>query len=542
MSELPKGWVGATVAELTLPFDTVDPKREPDAEFTYVDIGSIDNTTQTITNPKTFFGRDAPSRARRVIKQGDILFSTVRTYLKNIAQVPAELDGKLTSTGISVLRPSSGLDGRYLFNWICSDDFITTMSKAQDGALYPAVNDKDVAGAFIPLPPLTEQRRIVAKVDGLTARTARARKELDSIPTLIARYKEALLTAALSGKLTAEWRQKAGIDAGKPKTVSIETPALFEMTGLSNWEYLTLNDICQIEGGSQPPKSTFTYENKTGYVRLIQIRDYKSDKHIVFIPKELARRFASKTDIMIGRYGPPIFQILRGLEGAYNVALMKAIPVEEEIDQEYLYWFLKGPTLLAYVEFGSKRSSGQDGVNKNHLLKFPVPLPPLEEQAEIVRRIESAFGWLDRVAADHAAAAKYLPKLDAAILAKAFRGELVLQDRNDEPASQLLDRIKAQRTANPKKKRRSKKPKPELSKEIQTMAKNLEEVLAEADDWIDAQEAFQRCGIGSSATTEEIEQLYWEIRKLDKAGKLEAEPINDVEGRKLQDRLRLKAV
>jgi type I restriction enzyme S subunit len=84
-------------------------------------------------------------------------------------------------------------------------------------------------------------------------------------------------------------------------------------------------------------------------------------------------------------------------------------------------------------------------INKGRFKKLELLVPPLEEQAEIVRRIESAFGWLDRVAADHAAAARLLPKLNAAILAKAFRGELAPQDLKDEPATVLLERIRAER-------------------------------------------------------------------------------------------------
>ena len=98
-----------------------------------------------------------------------------------------------------------------------------------------------------------------------------------------------------------------------------------------NWSLCKLGAICDFIGGSQPPKDDFIYEPKEGYIRLIQIRDYKSDKHLTFIPKTSAKRFCSKEDVMIGRYGPPLFQILRGIEGAYNVALIKAMPKSPQI-------------------------------------------------------------------------------------------------------------------------------------------------------------------------------------------------------------------
>jgi len=103
-----------------------------------------------------------------------------------------------------------------------------------------------------------------------------------------------------------------------------------------NWDDLVISDIVKFSGGSQPPKSEFISEQREGYVRLIQIRDYKTNDYLTYIPIEKARKFCDDTDVMIGRYGPPIFQILRGIKGAYNVALMKAIPDEKRLLKDYL--------------------------------------------------------------------------------------------------------------------------------------------------------------------------------------------------------------
>src|SRR4051812_46332494 len=103
MTTLPSGWTETKVNDVTQPFESIDPGRQPDRVFRYIDIGSIDNKSQHIAEPKEIKGSDAPSRARRVVKAGDTLFSTVRTYLKNVAIVPEELHGELTSTGTVVL-------------------------------------------------------------------------------------------------------------------------------------------------------------------------------------------------------------------------------------------------------------------------------------------------------------------------------------------------------------------------------------------------------------------------------------------------------
>jgi type I restriction enzyme, S subunit len=208
MSELPVGWELVEIRDVVRSFKTIDPHKSPADIFNYVDIGSIDNQKQIINNPKTFFGKNAPSRARRLISSGDTLFSTVRTYLRNIALVPANLDGALTSTGICILRPCKLIHPLYLFHWARADEFVNSMSKSMDGTMYPAVTDGDVYSGYIPLPPLPEQHRIVAKLDSLFARSRRAREELEQVPGLCDRYKQAVLAAACSGRLTADWREQ----------------------------------------------------------------------------------------------------------------------------------------------------------------------------------------------------------------------------------------------------------------------------------------------------------------------------------------------
>ena len=154
----------------------------------------------------------------------------------------------------------------------------------------------------------------------------------------------------------------------------------------SDWSVLTLDDVCSFVGGAQPEKSVFSYKEQSGYIRLIQIRDYKSDKDIVYIPEKLARKKCSTIDIMIGRYGPPIFQILRGIEGAYNVALIKATP-KENIEREFLYYFLKNDSLFELMDMLSQRSSGQTGVELPALKSYTIGLPPKKEQTAIANAL-----------------------------------------------------------------------------------------------------------------------------------------------------------
>lgn len=139
-----------------------------------------------------------------------------------------------------------------------------------------------------------------------------------------------------------------------------------------------MDEVVKFIGGSQPDKKYFEYSPTPNNIRLIQIRDYKSDKFITYIPKFMAKRYCTANDIMIGRYGPPIFQILQGIEGAYNVALMKAVPLKG--NKEFIRYFLKQDTLLHYLESLSSRTAGQDGIQMDKLKEYPFPFPPLANQ------------------------------------------------------------------------------------------------------------------------------------------------------------------
>jgi type I restriction enzyme S subunit len=346
--------------------------------------------------------------------------------------------------GVQVLKPHPEMEARFLYY------FLRNLPIESKGY---ARHFKIVKDATYLVPPLAEQTRIAQKLDELLAQVDTLKARIDAIPALLKRFRQSVLAAAVSGRLTEEWRASSVPEAScEHQSVDVLEPWSHTIEAPVSWQIHIFEEVIKLVGGSQPPKSEFAYEQKPGFVRLIQIRDYKSDSHKVFINQESTKKFCDKHDVMIGRYGPPIFQILRGLEGAYNVALMKAVPLEG-LDNEYMYWYLQNYKLLNFVEAGSDRTAGQSGVNKAFLEKYPLFMPPLDEQTEIVRRIEQLFAFADQLEAKVATAQARIDRLTQSILAKAFRGELVPQDPNDEPASVLLERIKAQRATAPKAKR-----------------------------------------------------------------------------------------
>ena len=153
----------------------------------------------------------------------------------------------------------------------------------------------------------------------------------------------------------------------------------------------SVDDVIEFVGGAQPDKKYFEYAPTDNNIRLIQIRDYKTDNYVTYIPKSMAKRFCDVDDIMIGRYGPPIFQILKGIEGSYNVALMKATP--KMGNKEFIRYFLKQDCLFNYLDGLSQRTAGQSGIEMSALKAYPFPYPPPELQnqfADFVHQVDKS--------------------------------------------------------------------------------------------------------------------------------------------------------
>lgn len=155
----------------------------------------------------------------------------------------------------------------------------------------------------------------------------------------------------------------------------------------TNYESILLGEVCDFEGGSQPPKDDFIYEPKEGYIRFIQIRDYGERGKETYIPISKRNKICTDSDILIGRYGASVGKICKGLNGAYNVALIKCINNKERILNDYLYHILKSNKIQRKIIELSDRAA-QAGINPEHLKDTLIPLPPIEVQEEIVSELE----------------------------------------------------------------------------------------------------------------------------------------------------------
>jgi type I restriction enzyme S subunit len=200
---LPPGWRVVLLGDVCEKHTgTRDPRRTPDATFSYVDISGVDNLAKRIAAAKTLRGAEAPSRARQLIRTGDVLVATTRPNLNAVALVPHELDNQICSTGFCVLRPmAEALDSCFLFAYVQSTEFVKPLSELVKGALYPAVTDSQVFAQAIPVPPLREQRRIAAIITEQMKAVERARRAIEEELETIEGIPAALLREAFSGRL-----------------------------------------------------------------------------------------------------------------------------------------------------------------------------------------------------------------------------------------------------------------------------------------------------------------------------------------------------
>jgi type I restriction enzyme S subunit len=483
MSErtLPPGWVWTTIGEITQPVEKVRPREHPNTEFVYIDISSIDNTIFKIVEPKHYIGSEAPSRARQLIHADDVLFSTVRTYLMNIAMVPEMYNGQIASTGFSVLRSEDGISAKYLFYYCLTPEFLNPLEKLQRGTSYPAVRDGDVREQSFPLPPLPEQHRIVAEIEKQLTRLDAGVAALQRAQANLQRYKAAVLKAACEGclvpqdpadepasallqRILAERRQRweaEQIARGKdPKKRKYKEPAAPDTSKLGGspegWVWATLEQILidlknGYFGGRPSDEPIGVPILRINAVRPMSV-SFDVRRYLPEVDTQKIRDYElEEGDLLFTRYNGS-----RNLAGACGLVRISEKPllypdklirvrVGGQISPNYLEAFFVSTLGRFFIEQKLKTTAGQYGIAGNDLKQIPIPIPPLCEQQRIVTEVERRLSVVEELEAAVEANLKRAGRLRQAVLKRAFEGKLVPQDPSDEPATVLLERMRAKR-------------------------------------------------------------------------------------------------
>jgi type I restriction enzyme S subunit len=200
-----EGWEEKTLSEVLKKTESVDPTKKPNDEFIYLDVSSVNKETKEIENATVLIGKDAPSRARKLIKTNDVIFATVRPTHSRVALITEEYNEQVCSTGYFVLRAKEFLNNQLVYYFLLTYGFNKQMEKLQKGASYPAVTDNEVKGITIPYPKsLNEQLAIVQKLDALSIQTKKLEAIYQQKIADLEELKKSILQKAFNGELNLE--------------------------------------------------------------------------------------------------------------------------------------------------------------------------------------------------------------------------------------------------------------------------------------------------------------------------------------------------
>jgi len=484
---LPAGWAEVALSDVCRPVSQRGPSVA-ETEFRYIDLGAIDNKTKRVVNPSSLATAAAPSRAKQVVAAGDVLFSTVRVYLENIALIPRELDSAIASTAFTVLRPTPAVEPGYLYRWVTSKPFIQAVNALQRGNSPPSVQDGDVRSQRLPLPPLREQQRIVSRIEELFSEIDEGERALEHVGRLVERYRQSVLKAAVTGELTAkarlagEFEGESGADVLERALIrrahlvahqlSRGAPVEPDVTGVpalpAGWVWASVDQLCGQFGNGLSRKPAHEPPG-TPILRISAVRPLAVDAWDVrYYTEEEGERldgyFVENGDLLFTRYNGS--RELVGVSGVYRGnspvlhpdKLIKARVISSGLVlPDYLEIALNAGESWKFLTSCVKTSAGQHGIAGADIKRAPVPLPPFNEQREIValwRQFESQVGALKSSVPTEARRGQALRQ---SILKAAFSGQLVPQDPRDEAASALLARLAAQPADAPAPKRRGRK-------------------------------------------------------------------------------------
>ena len=486
-------------------------KAEPEeipADGWVLELEDIEKNTSKLLQRVTFAQRRSKSTKNR-FSEGDVLYGKLRPYLNKV--IRADQNGYCT-TEIIPLKPSDEVNGGYLFHWLKHPRFLEYVNAVSHGLNMPRLGTE--AGRLAPfvLAPINEQKRITDKLDSVLARVDACRERLDRVPAILKRFCQSVLTAATTGKLTEEWREERGISF--------------------SWRSATLGEVGSVTGGLTKNPKRMTLPMRKPFLRVANVYANRLElddvAEIGLTDAEFEKTKLMPGDLLIVEGNGSLDQIGRAAlwdgqisECSHQNHLIRWRPTDRFLPKLALFWLLSplGRESLVSV---AKSTAGLHTLSISKISAIPVMLPLQSEQLEIVRRVEDLFAYADGLEARYTAARKQVERLTPALLAKAFRGELVPQDPNDEPALVLLERIRAARTEQPSK-RQELKPrmtKPSRnSKEKSIMAKSrfdddvkgkpyLASLLGEIGGNAKIEDLFKRAEL---PVVDFYKQLAWEV-------------------------------
>jgi type I restriction enzyme S subunit len=503
-SNLPTGWVTLPLEDINeREAQGIDPGKQPNKIFQLYSVPSFDSLI-----PETILGSDIKSGKQRV-EPSDVLICKINPRINRVWIVGAKGEHEqIGSTEWIIIKPIKNVLPEYLLYFCRSNTFRSLLNSEISGVggSLTRARPKLVFKYEVPIAPLAEQRRIVAQLDAVMQKLEASQERLEKLPELLKKFRQAVLAAAVSGKLTEAWRAEqprgeTGADLldriraerraqweekqlakMKGKQLSLNkkykepaAPDTSELPELpEGWTWVTVQQLGAIGQqavmtgpfGTSLGKDDFTKEgvpvltigclteqgidlSKAAYVSHEKANEI--DRYQLAEGDLLFSRMAS-----VGRAG----FVTPEYEGAlFNYHIMRLRLSNYVIMPYYFLYYVRGASEVTNYLLRVNHGATRDGINTEQLLNMPVALPPFGEQQEIVRQVNHYFELADQLEARFEQAAALVEQLPQALLAKAFSGQLVPQDPTDEPASALLERLRAEPAA-PAKGTRGRKPRP----------------------------------------------------------------------------------
>lgn len=476
MLEQPKAWINVKLGEIcSKPQYGWTSRAIKSGTWRY--LRTTDISGNTIDWERVPFCEKIPDEpAKYKVFKNDILVSRAGSVgiSYRLDEVPYDV---LFASYLIRFKPVSEIETKFVSYYLKSDRYWRSIFEFTAGIAIPNVNATKLADLDIPIAPLNEQRRIAAKLDELLAKVDACKARLDKIPAILKRFRQSVLAAACSGRLTADWReqnpdvepaeelldriaQERSKNVKSHRTIlkSNSTKAKFEIQNFENnlsslpdsWKWVALGNYAVCERGRfsfRPRNDPRFYDGKYPF---IQIGDLPKNGGIVSAYTQTLNEKGLKISKMFPK-GTVVIAIVGATIGntgrlgdtmCFPDSLI-GIQTGFEDGNIYVEYFLQAEK--EKMRNISYSSGGQPNIKLETINHYPFPLPPISEQKEIVRRVEALFKFADQIEKRYQTAKAHVDKLTQSILAKAFRGELVPQDPNDEPAAKLLERIRAER-------------------------------------------------------------------------------------------------
>lgn len=447
---IPSSWAFTKLGRVTEygRVNKAEPNEIEDSAWV-LELEDIEKNTSKVLARVSFADRQSKSTKNR-FEAGDVLYGKLRPYLNKV--IIADIPGYCT-TEIIPLKAGQHLDNRYLFYWLKHPTFLDYVEAESHGLNMPRLGTETGRAAPYILAPLNEQKRIADKLDAVLARVDACRDRLDRIPAILKRFRHSVLAAATLGVLTADWREQNTLPVGlakievnqrlnlrrknHPANKKLKEPIAPDLTYWTievpeNWSiesisaYAECLDHMRIPVTKENRSNTnglFPYYGANGLVDMVD--EYLFDDELVLVTED---------ETFYGREKPIAYRS-SGRCWVNNHA--HVLLAGDRYRADYLCYALMHYNVLPWLTGTTGRAKLTQGV----LNSLPIAVPPQVELEEIVRRVESLFAYADRLEARYNTAGAQVEKLTPSLLAKAFRGELVPQDPNDEPANELLARI-----------------------------------------------------------------------------------------------------